>query len=178
MEPCGRISYNYRTAACAREIQIMWCERILGNFATYPPRRWDYVDVEWFECGRIVKRVSRGGVNVRVLLPPGQRFGHGDVISDDGEAAIAIEVKPSEMLVVTAIAPRLLAVLALELGNLHCPTEITDSAEVIFPEDGPTLAVLDKLGLSASRQLRRFNPLPNPVGMTVSIAADFAVVRA
>ena len=155
----------------------MWCDRVLGNLTHYPPRGWDYVDVEWFECGRSLNRVSRGGEKVRILLPPGKRFEHGDVIFDDGQVAVVIEVTPREMLSVIAPGPRLLATLTLELGNLHCPTEITDAGEVIFPEDGPTLEILKKLQLTALKQIRRFNPLPSPVGVTVTMASDFAISK-
>lgn len=155
----------------------MWCDRVLGNVASYAPREWDFVDVEWSECGRSLDRTSRGGRRARVLLPPGQRFGHGDVLFDDGQRAVVVDVTESEVLAVRPPTPRLLALLTLELGNLHWPTEISDAGEVIFPEDGPALAVLEKLGLTPTRESRRFSPVPNPVGVTVGLASGFTVTR-
>ena len=137
----------------------MWCEKIIRNLATDPPpgASVDWVDIQWNECGRILKKQSRAGEPIRVLLPPGQRLRHKDVIYEDASLAIAINVQMCEVIVAKIADTKKLATLALELGNLHLPTQI-DAQEIIFIEDGPAMAVLDSLQISWAKEVRRFEP--------------------
>ena len=137
----------------------MWCEKIIRNLATDPPpgASVDWVDIQWNECGRILKKQSRRGEPVRVLLPPGQRLRHNDVIYEDASVAIAINVQQCEVIVAKIAEPQTLATLALELGNLHLPVQI-EPQEIIFIEDGPAMAVLDSLRIPWAKEIRRFEP--------------------
>ena len=139
----------------------MWCDRVLGNLddapQAWPDRAIDPVEVAWNACRRVLRATSRAGTPVRVLLPPGQRLRHADILADDGKTLTVLHVLPCELIVVRPPDARTMALLALELGNLHWPTEVTAS-EVLFPEDGPPLEALKKLGLSHERQIRRFTP--------------------
>jgi urease accessory protein UreE len=151
----------------------MWCDRILGNVVSWNPQdtaRLDWVDLTWQQCGRIVQKESRGERKVRVLLPPGQRARHGDLLLDDGVIAIAINVVPCEVVVVQSTDP----ILTFELGNLHCPTEITE-ARIIFVEDGPAMEALEKLGHRWSREIRRFQPRPTVATPSVTLSPVFSV---
>ena len=59
----------------------------------------DVVDVAWNACGRVLKSYTRGGQPVRVLLPPGQRLHHGDVLFEDQTTAIVVNVPACELVV-------------------------------------------------------------------------------
>lgn len=170
----------------------MWVERIQGNMvdgaggaagAEAPegtvgrdPREVDFVDVPWDECGRTLKKRSRGGEEVRVLLPPGQRLRHGDVLFEDASRRVVVNVPPCEVIVARPAGQREAAVLALELGNLHWPAQVTE-AEVLFVEDGPPMEVLRQLNVAWSRELRRFEPAPVSAGPGVKVSASFQVIR-
>ena len=145
----------------------MWCERIIRNCGDPSSPRWadqwagrlvDWVDIEWTDCGRVLKKQTRSGQPVRVLLPPGQMLRHGDVIYEDAHQAIVIHVVPCEVIVAKPENARTLALLALELGNLHMPAQI-ERDEIAFIEDGPAMAVLDATQIPWTREVRRFEPV-------------------
>jgi urease accessory protein len=142
----------------------MWCERIVRNAADgegLASRAVDYIDIAWDQRRSTLKARSRGGEEVRVLLPRGQALRHGDVLEEDDARAIVINVLPCELIVARSKQPRLLAELALELGNLHWPTQVTDDA-ILFMEEQAALAAATRLGLVLTRENRRFEPAPIP----------------
>jgi urease accessory protein UreE len=158
----------------------MWCERVIRNLtdlsaADREGRFVDWVDIEWNECGRVLKKQTRRGQPVRVLLPPGERLGHNDVIFEDAARAVAIHVRPCEVIVATAPDASALAVLALELGNLHVPVQV-GAAELVFVEDGPAMAVLDAMQISWTKQVRRFEPVNLVSGPSVNLAPSLRVI--
>jgi urease accessory protein UreE len=155
----------------------MWCEQILRNLAAPPApgQTVDWVDIQWNQCGRLLKTQSRAGHPLRVLLPPGQRLRHNDVIYEDASLIIAIHVQPSEVIIAKPPDPQKLAILALELGNLHLPTQI-ELHEIIFIEDGPAMAVLDSLQIPWIREQRRFEPTQIISAPSVEISPSLRVV--
>jgi urease accessory protein UreE len=140
----------------------MWCEAIVRNAAkddNFAGRTVDYVDIQWDQRRSTLKARSRGGEEVRVLLPRGHALRHGDVLFEDQMRAVVINVLPCEVMVVRSAEPRLMAELALELGNLHWPTEVTET-EIIFLEGEEAIAAARRLQLETSHEMRRFDPLP------------------
>lgn len=160
----------------------MWCDRVRGNIAVSDfPESWngraiDLVDIEWTECRRTLDKASRAGRRVRVLLPPGTRLLHGDVLWEDEKNVLVVNVIPREMIVVRSADQQVMALLALELGNLHWPVQVAED-EVMFPEDGPVLEVLRKLGMSFEREIRRFAPVATMI-TSLTLSADFAIKNA
>jgi urease accessory protein UreE len=141
----------------------MWCERVIRNCAGQSEADWggrtvEWVDIEWNECGRLLKKQTRSGQPVRVLLPPGQKISHNDVIFESATHAIAIHVMPCEVVVAGVSNAVKMAALALELGNLHLPVEIRPG-QLLFIEDGPAMEVLDALQIQFTREVRRFEPM-------------------
>lgn len=140
----------------------MWCDAIVRNAADneeFAGRMVDYVDIQWDQRRSTLKARSRGGEEVRVLLPRGQTLRHGDVLFEDGVRAVVINVLPCEVVVVRSADPRLMAKLALELGNLHWPTEVTET-ELILLEGEEATSAAHRLGLEMTLETRRFDPLP------------------
>jgi urease accessory protein len=140
----------------------MWCERVLYNLHRSRPRgverkTIDYVDLAWNECDRLLKRCTRGGQPIRVLLSEGQRLRDGDVLWEDESNLVAVNVLPAEVIIAGPARALEMTLLALELGNLHWPTQIAGD-QIIFPEHATAIRVLEKLRIPWSRELRRFEP--------------------
>ena len=158
----------------------MWSEKVLRNCQGMTDDQWggrvvERVEIEWHECGRLLKKQTRGGEPIRVLLPPGKAFGHNDVVFEDDHRAIVIDVIPCELIVARVEEFQIAAILALELGNLHLPVEVRDR-EVIFLEDGPVMAILEQRNIPWSREVRRFAPTPITSAPAVKISKDFRTV--
>ena len=143
----------------------MLCERILGNveadaFAfSSPPRQRDELEIRWWELDRrALRKTTRSGRHVRVLLPLGQALADGDVLFDDGAVLIVLRVAPAEVLVVRPRDATEMGIVALVIGNLHAPAEVIGWQILIAP-DGPVEAALRELGVPFERQVRRFRPL-------------------
>jgi urease accessory protein len=155
----------------------MWCDAIVRNAADddFASRIVDYVDIPWDQRRSTLKARSRGGEEIRVLLPRGQILRHGDVLFEDETRAVVVNVLPCELLVVRSDNSRLMIELALELGNLHWPTQVTET-EIIFPEEPEAVAAAKRLGLEAFREMRRFEPLP-VLAMRVRSAESLRIFR-
>ena len=162
----------------------MWCERIIRNCGDASGPGWadqwagrsvDWVDIEWTDCGRVLKKQTRSGEPVRVLLSPGQMLRHGDVIYEDAHRTIIINVMSCEVVVAKPQDPHTLALIALELGNLHMPTQI-EPDEIAFIEDGPAMAVLDALEVPWTREVRRFEPVQTISTPTVNISPALRMI--
>ena len=158
----------------------MWCDKVLGNLSdaqiaeASDDKRIDFIDLRWTQCRRSLDAVSRSGRRFRVLLAPDSRIAHGDILYLDERESVVVNVVPEEMIVVSSADANRMALLALELGNLHWPTQI-DAGQIIFPEDGPAMATLEKLGLAFTREKRRFRPAATIVMTTVGISTDFNI---
>ncbi len=134
------------------------------------------MDVEWTECARVLKKQTRGGEPVRVMLPRGQTLRHGDVIFEDADRVVIIQVRPCEAIVASVAGAREMARLALELGNLHQPAQLSDG-EIVFIEDGPPMEVLERLGIPWRKEVRRFEPTPVLSAPVARLAGGFRVIR-
>jgi urease accessory protein len=159
----------------------MFCERVVGQIDPDAPPAGlgvDWLDLSWFDCTqRALRKRTRGGADVRVLLPVGQTPRHGDVLHRDDGVAVAVNLLPTAVLVVRPQSIADMGRLAVELGNLHVPVEVAGPELVVIP-DGPTEALLRKACVPFGRDLRRFVPERASVaGMPVR-AGDFTVSRA
>ncbi len=139
----------------------MLCEQILGNIGTLHPDGLDTVDFAWNELARrAFRKRSAGGIEIKILLPLGVSVRDGDVLAErDGKPAIVARVLPCEVIVVKPPTPTALAELALEVGNLHAPAEVTPDGQLLILPDGPVEAVLKRMGIAYSLETRLFSPL-------------------
>ena len=159
----------------------MWCEKVIRSFdPTSDPDRGgrtvERIEIAWNECTRMLKKQTLSGEPVRVLLPPGQILSHNDVVFESATRAIVIYVIPCEVIMAHVSNAKQMAILALELGNLHCPSEVgTDY--IIFIEDGPAMSVSNAMKLRWTKEVRRFTPTPIISVPTVSVGPDFRVIR-
>jgi urease accessory protein len=118
----------------------------------------DLVDIHWHELNlRALRRRSRGGLTVRIILPADQRLEHGAVLACDGTGSVVINLLPCDALVIRAESPAQSAQIAYALGNLHLPAEISD-VEISLPASEATQAALGRLGIQYELKSRRLRP--------------------
>jgi urease accessory protein len=158
----------------------MWCERVQRNIAdaTALPRgvTVDFIDLQWHECRQAMKTRTVGGEPVNILLPPGQRIRHGDVVYDDGQRMVIARVLPCEVVVARPRDTREMAVLAMELGNLHLTAEIGDG-EIAFIQEPRAMDVLSRLSIPWTLESRRFLPTEIISAPSVVANGDLRVIR-
>jgi urease accessory protein UreE len=133
----------------------MWCENVLENIAGTPAvdraeRNIDLVDLEWHECSGLLKKQTRNGEPVRVL--------------------------PCEVIVATPANDRQAVTLALELGNLHHPTQV-GNGELIFIEAEQVTRVLQVMKIPCKKEIRRFEPTIVTSVPAANVAGNFRLFR-
>jgi urease accessory protein len=157
----------------------MLCDRVLYNIGSEPRADLaiDWLDLTWFDCTqRALRKRTRGGVDVGILLPVGQTPRHGDVLHRNEECIIAVDLLPAEVWVASPRGVEQMGRLAIELGNLHVPAEVAGEEMVLIP-DGPVEAVLKRVGVSYRRDIRRFVPERSSVSGIPMRAGDFGISR-
>ncbi len=139
----------------------MWCESILGNARDRSEASGqkviDYLDLQWSECRNVIRKQTTGGEPIRVLLPAGEQLRDGDVIFEDASRIVIVRVLPCDVTVADVPDAHQLAVLAMELGNLHLPAQV-DDASISFVEDEAAMRVLEQMSIPWRRERRRFEP--------------------
>lgn len=150
----------------------MLLDRVLGDGATST----DELELAWWELGRqAFQKTTRAGALIRVLVPRGRTLRHGDVLStSDASVRVGVVVRPTETLVVSAVDSTALGLLALDLGNLHIPTEIIDGVLRTIP-DGPAEQAIVNLGLAFERAIVLFQPRQRAGMPQVRLAENFRV---
>jgi len=157
----------------------MFCERILGNLDPdqIVESEIDWLDLTWIDCTRrALRKQTRSGIEVKLVLPIGQSPHHRDILSDDMTSLIVVNLIPTKVLVAQPPTAAKMAQLALELGNLHLPVEI-GSKEMIMIPDGPTEAILARMEIGFSTDIRRFNPEFCCTRSLVVRSEDFSMSR-
>ena len=122
-----------------------------------------------------MRKRSRAGRAVGVLLPLGATLGHGNVLAEEPDVLVVVNLIECEVIVTQPRDAREMAVLALELGNLHVPVEISGDALLTLP-DGPVEAVLERYRAAYSIERRRFTPVA-VAGTRVRVASGLNIVR-
>ena len=125
-------------------------DRVVGNFSDQTNKASgvdDWLDLHWRECFvRASRRPTRGGGEIRMLLPLGMQLRHGDLVSD-GTRQIGIAVRPCDVLLPHPPDASTALLLALGLGNLHAPVQL-DGEQLIVVPDGPVEELLASLGVA------------------------------
>jgi len=130
--------------------------------------RVDWLDLSWFDCTqRALRKRTRSGELVRILLPVGVHLRHGDVVMRSGGGVVAVHQAMSAVLVARPASAGALALLALELGNLHVPVQV-EGEHLIVLDDGPTREALVRHGAGFVEEQRRFEPEKCSVSAVVS----------
>jgi urease accessory protein UreE len=153
----------------------MLCDRVLRNLGDERPDG-IAVPLTWQECrSRALQKLLSDGRRLRIILPPGVVFHHGDVLHDEPGDLVYVEAVPADVLVIEADARQQVRVI-YAFGNLHLPMQL-DNGHIITLADGPAMGVLRDLGLTAVPARRRFDPLPLPNGLTFRLSPEFTTTR-
>jgi len=157
----------------------MFCDRILGNLESNElgESEIDWLDLTWIDCTRrALRRHTLGGTEMKLVLSIGQSLRHGDILSRDLTSVIAVNVIATKVLVAHPSNALKMGQLALELGNLHLPVEIAANEVTMIP-DGPTEAILARMEIPFSTDIRRFSPELCSARNLVSFSDDFSMSR-
>lgn len=139
-------------------------EEILGNLdelkqsGKIGSQAVDYVPLQWFESERnILRKTSQSGREVAFrLLKEGQRLKHNDVVFISDQLVIAIEILPSEVIVLSPKTLPEMARACYEIGNKHSPLFL-DGDEVTLPYDKPMFEWLQAAGFAPQKAERRLS---------------------
>lgn len=158
----------------------MLIEQVVGNLLTQDiSEPIDWLDLTWSECAqRAVRRPTRGGVMVRVLLPLGQSLRHGDILirGKSGQSStIVVNLIPCPVLVITPRDLQVWAQVAYELGSLHVPVQL-DGEKLVTLCDGPIEGLLERLEVPFLMQTLRFEPSLTSQGQ-ITVSDAFALNR-
>jgi len=160
----------------------MLCDRVLRHLndpEASPPDSRSYIalPLTWMQCRRRnLRETLNDSRTIRLLLSPGVILLHGDVVYEDEQAVVWVSVTPCNVIVATTDDADRLARAAYEIGNLHAPVELTASELVTLP-DGPVEAVLRQYDIPFVQDVRRFDPMRLPNGVSFQLAADFQIIR-
>jgi urease accessory protein len=149
---------------------VIRCDAVLDNAHTqgfqarYPiggDRAQDELPFVWTEAHRrFLRKRSRAGRDVGILLPLGSRLRDGDLLFADPSLLMIARLLPAPLLAVTCHQPRRLAELAYELGGEHRPIEIRgDGRTLLLPDDDILRAWLCRRGFEFEATEGLFNPL-------------------
>lgn len=118
----------------------------------------DTVALQWYESERnILRKTSKAEREVAFrLLKEGQRLKHNDVVFISDSLVIAIEIVPSEVIVLSPKTLPEMARACYEIGNKHSPLFL-DGDEVTLPYDKPMYEWLQAAGFNPQKAERRLS---------------------
>lgn len=139
----------------------MICERILGNIAErQPPAAVEVDDVpfQWTEAQRrFLKKRSRAGRSVGIMLPAGTVLRDGDVLHEAPGVVVVARLEHAALLAVPATDRGAWGRLLYELGSRHEPVEVRDDRLLLTARDD-LRAWLDRMGIDYALVNDRFRP--------------------
>lgn len=158
----------------------MLCDSIVGHLrdlASHDSRTRISLSFTWQECRRrAVRKVLPDNEVVRLVLSPGVILRQGDLIYQDASKLIWVDVQPVSLLVATIADPVVMAAVSYQLGNLHVPLQISGQSIITLP-DGPIEAVFRHFCVRVEEDIRAFDPLPLPNGVSFQLSPAFAIDR-
>lgn len=139
-------------------------EEILGNLTALREagkitnQKIEYVPLHWYESERnILRKPTQSGREVAFrLLKEGQRLKHDDVVFISDDLVIAIEILPSEVIVLSPKTLPEMARACYEIGNKHSALFL-DGDEVTLPYDKPMFEWLQAAGFAPQKAERRLS---------------------
>ena len=156
----------------------MLFERIVGNVERgyVPPEPADVLDVEWHDLARrAIRRASRSGRRVGVLLPRGVFARHGDVLHGDA-GYLQINLLPADVLIAIPADANEMGLIALTLGNMHVPAQVS-GGELVVAADAPAEALFRREKVAFATDRRRFEPSRLAPEADVALAEGFELQR-
>lgn len=118
----------------------------------------DFVPLQWYEADRnILRKTALSGREVAFrLLKEGQRLKHHDVVFISENLVIAIEILPSEAIVLSPKTLPDMARACYEIGNKHSPLFL-EGDELLLTYDKPMFEWLQAAGFEPKKANRRLS---------------------
>lgn len=118
----------------------------------------DVVALEWYEADRrVLRKTTESGRDIAFrLLREGQRLQHGDLVYANDKIAIFVEIKRSEVIVLSPATLPDMARACYEIGNKHSPLFL-DGDELLLPYDKPMFLWLEAAGFEPKEDSRRLS---------------------
>ena len=157
----------------------MLCSKVLGNIHLLSPAppEIDLVDFTWSEClRRSLHKRSRGGREIKILLPAGATLRDGDLLGMSGDVAVVVRALPGEVLVARPKNLQQMGLICFEIGNQHLPAEIRED-EVIVARDEMTENLLRRLDVPFEPATRIFHPMPASGAHWAQMSDDMQIFR-
>ncbi|MEO8108589.1 MAG: urease accessory protein UreE [Ginsengibacter sp.] len=138
----------------------MLIQRKLGNIHSSSTNNLviDKLIIEWYETGKRIlhKETESGNAVILKFLNENPDLKDGDILWQDQHAAIAIEIKPCESIVITPGNALETASICYEIGNRHLPL-FHEGNELLIPYEAPIHNLLNAAGYKLAIEERKLN---------------------
>ena len=126
----------------------------------------DWLALEWYEAAKRImhKRTQAGREVVIKFLNEAQQLTQGDILFEDDETIVAVDILPTNAIVIQPVGMYEMASVCYEIGNKHLPL-FYDSDAVLVPFDLPLFRLLTAQGYTVKQEERK---LLQPLKTTVS----------
>ncbi|WP_407308958.1 urease accessory protein UreE [Desulfosporosinus sp. SB140] len=120
------------------------------------------IELEWFELDkRLIRRVTDKGTEVGISLDGSYCLGSGDVLYKDDKKVIAIELIPTQAIVLEPQTMKEMAHICYQLGNRHAPIFL-EGNQILIPFDPTILEFFNKLSIGTKVEKRRLEHVLQP----------------
>lgn len=120
------------------------------------------VQLEWYEADkRLLRKTTDRGTEVGIALSGARRLKQGDVLYAESRKVIAVEVLPTETIVLEPRDMQELAQVCYQLGNRHAPVFL-DGEQVMVPFDQTVVELFNKLEIPVRVERRRLEHVLQP----------------
>ncbi|MCW3467270.1 urease accessory protein UreE [Chitinophaga nivalis] len=142
----------------------MIIDTIIGNLDTTDTSglQIDLLSLEWFETTkRILRKHTQGGMEIGIrFLKEGQRLKQGDILYRNDTKIVAVDILPSDAIVVTPRSLLEMGSVCYEIGNKHLPVFIQQD-QVLIPFEEPIFRWLIASGYATTKEHTRLTNLLN-----------------
>jgi urease accessory protein len=110
-------------------------------------KRVDYFEIEWYETTkRIIRRSTKGGVEMAVRKSKAGPLNDGDILWEDDHSYIQLVIRPCECIVFQPKTLWDMGIICFEIGNMHIPIYIDHENKVSVAYETPLYDLLEKAG--------------------------------
>ncbi len=134
----------------------------------------DQLCIEWHETGkRILHKTTKAGISITLkFLNANPDFQDGDILWQDKNSIIAVEIIPTDSIVIIPESIVSASALCYEIGNRHLPL-FYEGHELLIPYDVPLHHLLQSSGYIMRVEKRKLNhPFKTTVLPHVQVAGN------
>lgn len=142
----------------------MILREILGNLRDMKitEKHIEKVALEWYEADkRLLRKTTDRGTEIGIALDGTGRLKQGDVLYAGPKKVIAVEMLPTETIVLEPRSMQEMAQVCYQLGNRHAPIFL-DGDLVLLPFDPTVAELFNKLDIPVRVERRRLENVLQP----------------